>query len=64
MLEEKSLFKMLGLSFISKLDYVSYIRSVKFLSPDFGLYFFKSTAQPRMEYKSFYREYKSYISLD
>ena len=51
--EEKSSFKMLGLTFSFKLDWVSYIvsiaktasnkigaliRSVKFLSPEFALY--------------------------
>ena len=57
-LEEKSCFKMLGLSFSSKLDWGSYIifiaktaskkigaliRSMKFLSPDVALYLCKST---------------------
>ena len=64
-LEEKSSFKMLGLTFSSKLDYDSYIISVaktaskkigalicstKFLSPENSLYLFKSTALPCMEY--------------
>ena len=54
-LEEKSLFKMLGLTFSSKLDWVSYIVSIaktaskkigalihymKFLSPEVGLYLY------------------------
>ena len=57
-LEEKSSFKMLGLTFSSKLDWGSYIisiaktaskkigaliRSVKFLSPKVALYIYKST---------------------
>ena len=57
-LEEKSSFKMLGLTFPSKLDWGSYItsiaetaskkigvliRSMKFLSPDVVLYLYKST---------------------
>ena len=57
-LEEKSSFKMLGLTFSSKLDWGSYIisiaktaskkigaliRSVKFLSPEVALYLCKST---------------------
>ena len=56
--EEKSYFKMLGLSFSSKLDLDSYIisvskttskkigtliRSMKFLSPEVALYLYKST---------------------
>ena len=64
-LEEKSSFKMLGLTFCSKLDWGSYIisiaktaskkiraliGSVKFLSPEFALYFYKSTIHPCMEY--------------
>ena len=64
-LEEKSYFKMLGLTFSSKLDWGSYIisnaktaskkigvliRSMKFLSPDFALYIYKSTICPCMEY--------------
>ena len=64
-LEEKSSFKMLGLTFSSNLDWGSYIvsiaktaskkigaliRSVKFLSPDVALYLYKSTIQPCMEY--------------
>ena len=57
-LEEKSSFKMLGLTFSSKLDWGSYIisiaktaskkiealiRSMKFLSPEVALYLCKST---------------------
>ena len=64
-LEEKSSFKMLGLTFSSKLDWGSYIisiaktacnkigaliRSMKFLSPEVALYFYKSTIRPCMEY--------------
>ena len=64
-LEEKSSFKMLGLTFFSKLDWGSYIisiaktaskkiraliRSMKFLSPEVGLYLYKSTIRPCMEY--------------
>ena len=64
-LEEKSSFKMLGLTFSSKLDWGSYIisiaktsskkigaliRSVKFLSPEVALYLYKSTIRPCMEY--------------
>ena len=64
-LEEKSSFKMLGLTFSSKLDWGSYIisiaktaskkigaliRSVKFLSPEVALYLYKSTICPCMEY--------------
>ena len=64
-LEEKSSFKVLGLTFSSKLDCGScivsvaktaskkigaLIRSMKFLSPDVTLYLFKSTICPRMEY--------------
>ena len=63
--EEKSSFKMLGLTFSSKLDWGSYIisvsktlskkigaliRSMKFLSPEFALYLYKSTIRPYMEY--------------
>ena len=63
--EEKSSLKMLGLSFSSKLDWGSYIisiaktaskklgaliRSMKFLSPDVGLYLCKSTIRPCMEH--------------
>ena len=64
-LEEKSSFKMLGLTFSSKLDWGSYIVSIakaaskkigalicsmKFLSPEVALYFYKSTIRPCMEY--------------
>ena len=64
-LEEKSPFKMLGLTFSSKLYWGSYIisiaktaskkigaliRSMKFLSPEVALYLFKSTIRPCMEY--------------
>ena len=62
-LEEKSSFKILGLTFSSKLGWGSYIisitktaskklgaliRSMKFLSPEVALYFYKSTIQPCM----------------
>ena len=64
-LEEKSSFKMLGLNFSSKLDWDSYITSIvktaskkigalicsmKFLSPEFPLYLYKSTIRLCMEY--------------
>ena len=64
-LEEKSSFKMLGLTFFPKLDWDSYvisivktackkigalIRAMKFLSPDVALYLYKSTICPCMEY--------------
>ena len=64
-LEEKSSFKMLGLTFSSKLDWGSYIisiaetdskkigaliRSMKFLCTDVALYLYKSTIHPCMEY--------------
>ena len=63
--EEKSSFKMLGLTFSSKLDWGPYIisiaktasknmetliRSMKFLSPAVALYLYKSTIQPCIEY--------------
>ena len=60
-LEEKSHFKMLGLSFFSKLDWGSYtvsiakttskalLRCMKFLSPEVALYFYKSTIRPCMK---------------
>ena len=63
--EKKSSFKMLGLTFSSKLDWDSYIisiaktaskkigaliRSVKFLSPEVALYLYKSSTRPCMEY--------------
>ena len=64
-LEEKTSFKMLGLTFSSKLDWDSYTvsiaktaskkigaltRSVKFVSPEVALYLYKSTIRPCMEY--------------
>ena len=64
-LEEKSSFKMLGLTFSSKLDWGSYIISIvktaskkigalicsmKLLSPEVALYLYKSTMHPCMEY--------------
>ena len=64
-LEDKTSFKMLGLTFSSKLDWGSYIvsiaktaskkigaliRSMKFLSPEVALYLYKSTTRPCMEY--------------
>ena len=64
-LEEKSSFKMLGLTFFSKLDWGSYIISIaktaskkigalicsmRFLSPEVALYLYKSTICPWMEY--------------
>ena len=64
-LEEKTSFKMLGLTFSSKLDWSSYIvsiaktaskkigdliRSMKFLSAEVALYLYKSTIRPCMEY--------------
>ena len=64
-LEEKTSFKMLGLTFSSKLDWGSnivsiaktaskkigvLIRSLKFLSPEVALYLYKSTIRPYMEY--------------
>ena len=64
-LEEKSSFRMLGLTFSSKLDWGSYIfsiaktaskkigalvHSMKFLSPEVALYLYKSTIRPCMEY--------------
>ena len=63
-LEEKSSFKMLGLTFSSKLDWGSYIisiakttskkigaliRSMKFLSLEVALYLCKSTIRPCLE---------------
>ena len=66
LLEVKSSFKMLGLTFSSKLDWGSYIISIvkaaskkigallissmKFLSPEAALYLYKSTIHPCMEY--------------
>ena len=64
-LEEKSSFKILGLTFLSKLDWDSYIFStakaaykklgalicsVKFLSPEVAVYLYKSTIWPCMEF--------------
>ena len=64
-IEEKSSFKMLGLSFSSKLDWDPYIISIAktdsekigalicsmmLLSPEFALYLYKSTIRPSMEY--------------
>ena len=64
-LEEKSSFKRLGLTFSSKLDWSSYITSIaktaskkigafihsmKFLSPEAALYLYKSAIHPCMEY--------------
>ena len=64
-LEEKPSFKMLGLTFSSKLDWGSYIisitktaskklgaliRSMKSLSPEVALYLYKYTIRPCMEY--------------
>ena len=64
-LEEKSSFKVLGLTFSSKLDWGTnivsiaktaskkigaLIRSMKFFSPEVALYLYKSTTRPCMEY--------------
>ena len=64
-LEEKSSFKMLGLTLSFRLGWGSYIistaktaskkigaltRSMKFLSPEIVLYLYKSTIQPCMKY--------------
>ena len=64
-LKEKSSFKIMGLTFSSKLDWDSSIisiaktaskeigalvRSMKFLSPEVALYLCKSTIRPCMEY--------------
>ena len=64
-LEEKTSFKMLGLTLSSKLDWGSYIVSIaktaskkigalicsmKFLSPEVALYLYQSTIRPCMEY--------------
>ena len=64
-LEEKTSFKKMGLTFSSKLDWDSYIvsiaktaskkigaliRSMKFLPPEVALYLYKSTIQPFVEY--------------
>ena len=65
-LEEKTCFKLLGLTFSSKLDWGSYIvsiaktsskkigaliRSMKLLSPDAALYLYKSTEWSCMEHR-------------
>ena len=65
LLEEKTSFKMLRLTFSSELDWGSYIvsvaktaskkigaliRSMKFISPEVALYLYKSTIQPCMEH--------------
>ena len=64
-LEENTFFKMLGLTFSSKLDWGTYIVSIakiaskkigalifsmKFLSPEAALYLYKSAIRPDMEY--------------
>ena len=64
-LRKNHLFKILGLSCFSKLDWGSYIisiaktasrkigvliRSMRFLSPEVALYLYKSTIRPCMEY--------------
>ena len=64
-LEEKSSFKMLRLTFSSKFNWGSYItsitetaskkigaliRSMKFLSPEVARYLYKSTIHPCLEY--------------
>ena len=65
-LEEKSTFKMVGLTVSPKLDWGTYIissiaktaskkigaliRFMKFLSPEVALYLYKSTIRPCMEY--------------
>ena len=64
-IEEKTSFKMLRLTFSPKLDWGSYItsnaktaskkigpliRSLKFPYPEVALYLYKSTVQPSMEY--------------
>ena len=64
-LEENSSFKMLWMTFSSKLDWDYYmvsiaktaskkigalVRSMKFLSPEVALYLYKFTIQPCMEY--------------
>ena len=64
-LEEKSSFKMLGLTFSSKMDWGSYIISIaktaskkigaltssmRFPSPEVAVYLYKSTIRPCMEY--------------
>ena len=64
-LEDKTSFKMLGLTFSSKLDWGSYIvsiaktaskkigaliRSMNFISPEVALYLYKSAIRPCMKY--------------
>ena len=62
-LEEKTSFKMMGLTFSSKLDWalalsiakitstkIAFISSIKFLSPEVDLHLYKSTIWPCMEY--------------
>ena len=59
-LEEKSYFNMLGLTFSSKLvlsfaktaskKIEVFIHAMKFLSPEVAVYLYKSTIQPSMEY--------------
>ena len=66
-LKEKSSFKMLGLTFSSKVDWGSYIitiaktaskeigvliLSIRFLSPEVALYLYKCTIHSCMEYFS------------
>ena len=48
-LEEKSSFKMLGLTFSSK-KIGALIRSMKFLSPEVAMYLYKSTIRACMGY--------------
>ena len=74
-LEEKSSFKMLGLTFSSKLDWGSYIisiaktaskkigaliRSMKFLSPEVVLYLYKCIIHPTMKYCNFWADTPSF----
>ena len=69
LLEEKTSFKMLGLTFSSKLDWGSYIvsiakttskkigaliRSMKFFSPEVALYLYKSTIRPCIYHTAMY----------
>ena len=64
-LEEKLCFEILGFTFSSKLDWISYIICIgktaskevgalihfmKFISPEVALYLYKSTIHPCMEY--------------
>ena len=48
-LEEKKTFKMLGLTFSSKLNWDSYITSIA-ITPEVALYIYKSTIRLCMEY--------------